>query len=782
MKNKTTFFIKAFFVLCTACLSTTFISINSNEAAYADSQALNQELIIDDAYVETDFGTYICIETTVNEQYRELYIQFSGENIDGVHSLNSETIVAYDSCFMGAGYNPFYSLDELEVTITDLGNDTHSVIGSFTCQEGSFSFDTTVDYPSSGTSSDGPKRLTIDNTYIETGLSIYAEFDTVVNNEFRRLCLTLNAADSIDGNFSLSDESIIAYDAGLFDYTYELCNNLKSCELTIVDNGNDTHTCICSFEFDDESFFFSTIITFESLIGECEPVTITDYVLDDYCIEDSILYLLLEGTLDEKEVELEYKICSNKLEGIYSVADGTLDSIETGVYCYETKEYLPATDIILAIVDCGDGEYSVNSTFIIDETPFNINLTINYGSGLIYDSIDVTPISYTIEEGFVGQSIVFIDENDYEYDFMIMTSAIKSGVIYNLEDMYKAYTGCYLGDATFYEAKEASFKFTQNDDGSQKVEASMKIDTGKIFNITYTKEHSSKIEHDKIAPTCTTDGSKAYYECACGKYFEDEDCTIEIGDAEALAAWLTTEDAGLVAKTGHKMKFDSFVWDGFTAKAKYVCENANCNEIQMFDATVTNAITTEATCENKGVKTYTATYESNTDTKTEDIAAKGHTLTLVKGAASTCETEGYENAYKCSECNKYFKDADGKQVIGDEAAYNAWKVGEGKIAAKGHNLTKTEGEKATKESDGYKDAWKCANCNKYYSDEKGTNLIGDLAAFEAWKAGEGKINKIEPSPKENPKGCSSSILGASAIVSTLAIAGAILVSSKRKED
>ena len=101
--------------------------------------------------------------------------------------------------------------------------------------------------------------------------------------------------DSIDGNFSLSDESIIAYDAGLFDYTYELCNNLKSCELTIVDNGNDTHTCICSFERGDESFFFSTIITYESSIGESETVTITDYVLDDYCIEDSIIYLFVNN-------------------------------------------------------------------------------------------------------------------------------------------------------------------------------------------------------------------------------------------------------------------------------------------------------------------------------------------------------------------------------------------------------------------------------------------------------------------------------------------------------
>ncbi|MCF0110947.1 MAG: hypothetical protein HUJ58_03535, partial [Erysipelotrichaceae bacterium] len=42
-------------------------------------------------------------------------------------------------------------------------------------------------------------------------------------------------------------------------------------------------------------------------------------------------------------------------------------------------------------------------------------------------------------------------------------------------------------------------------------------------------EHSHKGELvEGVEPTCEEDGTKDYYECECGLYFEDEDCTIEI--------------------------------------------------------------------------------------------------------------------------------------------------------------------------------------------------------------------------------------------------------------
>ena len=67
--------------------------------------------------------------------------------------------------------------------------------------------------------------------------------------------------------------------------------------------------------------------------------------------------------------------------------------------------------------------------------------------------------------------------------------------------------------------------------------------------------------------------------------------------------------------------------DDFTASATFTCAN-DASHVKNVTATVTNAVTTEATCEADGVRTYTAkvTFEDKeyTDTKTEVIPATGH--------------------------------------------------------------------------------------------------------------------------------------------------------------
>ena len=80
-------------------------------------------------------------------------------------------------------------------------------------------------------------------------------------------------------------------------------------------------------------------------------------------------------------------------------------------------------------------------------------------------------------------------------------------------------------------------------------------------------------------------------------------------------------------------------------------------------ATVTDEVTTEPTCDKEGLRTYTAkvTFEGKdyTDTKTEPIPAKGHTLTAVAEVPATCETAGTSAHWKCDVCGKLFSDAEG---------------------------------------------------------------------------------------------------------------------------
>ena len=79
----------------------------------------------------------------------------------------------------------------------------------------------------------------------------------------------------------------------------------------------------------------------------------------------------------------------------------------------------------------------------------------------------------------------------------------------------------------------------------------------------------------------------------------------------------------IVPALGHDYQFDSFVWTNFTAKAKYVCSH-DSSHVELHDAEVTSVVTTPASCETDGLKTYTASYDGHTDTKTEVIQSSGH--------------------------------------------------------------------------------------------------------------------------------------------------------------
>ena len=79
---------------------------------------------------------------------------------------------------------------------------------------------------------------------------------------------------------------------------------------------------------------------------------------------------------------------------------------------------------------------------------------------------------------------------------------------------------------------------------------------------------------------------------------------------------------------GHAYGAPVWSWtDDFKATATFTCAN-NAAHVENVTATVTNAVTTEATCETDGVRTYTAKVtfggKEYTDTKTETLPATGH--------------------------------------------------------------------------------------------------------------------------------------------------------------
>ena len=157
----------------------------------------------------------------------------------------------------------------------------------------------------------------------------------------------------------------------------------------------------------------------------------------------------------------------------------------------------------------------------------------------------------------------------------------------------------------------------------------------------------------EVPATCETAGVKAHWVCSvCGKLFSDAEGKTE-----------TTLEKLAIPATGHAYGEPVWKWnDDFTASATFTCAN-DATHVEKVDATVTSEVT-EGSCEVGGTRTYTAkvTFEGKeyTDTKTEPIPAKGHTLTAVAEVPATCETAGVKAHWVCSVCGKLFSDVEGK--------------------------------------------------------------------------------------------------------------------------
>ncbi len=136
-------------------------------------------------------------------------------------------------------------------------------------------------------------------------------------------------------------------------------------------------------------------------------------------------------------------------------------------------------------------------------------------------------------------------------------------------------------------------------------------------------------------------------------------------DGKAGVEWeMPTTSVTITVEEHHNYGEPTWSWnDDFTASAVFTCTDDD-GHTQTVPATVTDEVTTEPTCDKEGLRTYTAkvTFEGKdyTDTKTEPVPAKGHTLTAVAEVPATCETAGVKAHWKCEVCGKLFSDAEGK--------------------------------------------------------------------------------------------------------------------------
>ena len=191
----------------------------------------------------------------------------------------------------------------------------------------------------------------------------------------------------------------------------------------------------------------------------------------------------------------------------------------------------------------------------------------------------------------------------------------------------------------------------------------------------------------EVPATCEETGVKAHWVCSvCGKLFSDAEGKNE-----------TTLEALTIGVLGHDYGEAAWTWTGYeSAKAAFTCSR-DASHVEEVTAAVTSEITTPASCESTGVRTYTATVtfqgKNYTDTRTETLPSLGHKTQLVGAKAATCTEDGYTGDEVCTVCGETVKKGE-------------------VIPATGHDTQLVGAKPATCTQDGYTGDEVCTVCGE----------------------------------------------------------------------
>lgn len=133
------------------------------------------------------------------------------------------------------------------------------------------------------------------------------------------------------------------------------------------------------------------------------------------------------------------------------------------------------------------------------------------------------------------------------------------------------------------------------------------------------------------------------------------------GDTYCLGCKTKINEGTVIDKLGHAYGIPAFSWSegGKVCTVTLTCANDHSHTLTD-DATVTSSVKTAATCAEKGITTYTATYGKYNDTKDVqdiEIVPDNHVGgTEIRDAkSSTCVAEGYAGDTYCKGCGKKLK-------------------------------------------------------------------------------------------------------------------------------
>ena len=133
-----------------------------------------------------------------------------------------------------------------------------------------------------------------------------------------------------------------------------------------------------------------------------------------------------------------------------------------------------------------------------------------------------------------------------------------------------------------------------------------------VIALTYACVHSDLQHVEAAQASCTETGNIEYWYCAdCRKYFSDEACTDAI-----------SEDDTVTEAAGHSYGDLTWIWEDDYSGAVVSRTCSVCGETQSADAVITSTVTTEATTEASGVRTYTAAAQLDETTYYDTIGVE----------------------------------------------------------------------------------------------------------------------------------------------------------------
>ena len=155
-----------------------------------------------------------------------------------------------------------------------------------------------------------------------------------------------------------------------------------------------------------------------------------------------------------------------------------------------------------------------------------------------------------------------------------------------------------------------------------------------------------------------------------------------------------------------------------TCIALAVCERCGVSYGEMLDHTWTWVVDVEATFETTGLKHQECTTEGCTAVQNEntviEVVTCTHEMVKTEKVETTCETDGMQEYWTCSICER---------IYSDEAGQLQTTLDELKITTDGHKSEKIEGTDATCTTTGLTDGEKCSVCGVILVKQEVTPVI-----------------------------------------------------------